>query len=301
MRGFLTYALYRLLGALVGPLSPRIGYWLACRAGGLICQLSPRLREVLTDNLRHVLGPDADEETVQALTRRACTNIAKGHYELFRLSRLTPEEIEGLVQVEGFGYLGQALDRGKGAIAVTAHLGNVDLVAQLPLAYGIPISGAAWHLKPERLFRYTLELRQRHGLRLYPSDGSMVGLLRALKRGEIIALPCDRDLADNSRTIDFFGEAARLPHGPIRLARRTGAPLLPAFVERLPDETFRVYVEPPIVVPHTDDAEADIVNTMEQVVSIMERHITRRPEQWLVAAPVWPREEGKGAKKSGGG
>lgn len=300
MRGLLIYPLYRLLGALVGPLPPRAGYRLAHRAGGLLYRLSPHLREVLAHNLRHVLGPDASEERVQALTRQACVNIAKGHYELFRVSRLTPEEVQDLVQMEGFEHLEEAIGRGKGVIVVTAHLGNVDLVGQLPLAYGIPISGAAWHLKPERLFRYTLKLRQRHGVRLYPSDGSMVGLLRALKRGEIIALPCDRDFADNTRTIDFFGQPARLPHGPIRLSRRTGAPLLPAFVERLPDETFRVYVEPPIVVPHTDDAETDIVGTMEQIVSIMERHISRRPEQWLVAAPVWSREKGRGAKESGG-
>ena len=92
MRAFLTYALYRLVGAFVGPLPPQAGYWLARRAGGLLCRVSPNLRQALADNLRHVLGPGAGEEMVQALTRRACTNIAKGHYELFRLSRLTPDE-----------------------------------------------------------------------------------------------------------------------------------------------------------------------------------------------------------------
>jgi lauroyl/myristoyl acyltransferase len=288
MREHVTYALYRLLAALVGPMPPRMGYWVARRAGGLLYRMSPNLREVLAHNVRHVLGPAADEADVQSLTRQACVNIAKGHYELFRVSRLTLEEIRDLVQLEGFDRLEHALARGKGVIVVTGHLGNVDLVGQLPLAYGIPISGAAWHLKPERLFRYTLKLRQIHGLRLFPSDGSMLGLLRALKRGELVALPYDRDFGENSRLVDFFGQPAWLPHGPARLSRRTGAPLLPAFVERLPGDTFRVHVEPAVDVPRTEDAEADIAAATKEIVGILERHISRHPEQWLVAAPVWP-------------
>lgn len=300
MRAFLIYALYRLLGALVGPLPPRAGYWLARRAGGLICRLSPNLQAALAHNMRHVLGPSADEETIRDFTRQACINVAKGHYELFRVSRLTTEEIQDLTEVEGFEYFTQAMELKKGVIAVTAHLGNVDLVAQLPLALGIPISGAAWHTEPERLFRYTLRLRQKHGVRLFPSDGPMIGLLRALKREEIIALPLDRDFADNTRFIDLFGEPARLPHGPVRLARRTGAPLLPAFVERLPDERFRIHVEPSILVPQTDDVEADIDATMKTLVSIMERHIAQRPAQWLVAAPVWPMDTAQEDGERGG-
>ena len=302
MRAFLIYALYRLMGALVGPLPPRAGYRLARRAGGLLCRVSPNLRAVLVDNLRHVLGPAADEKKIRELARQACINIAKGHYELFRLSRLTPDEIQDLTDLDGIEHFWRAMEWGKGVIAVTAHLGNVDLVAQLPLAFGVPISGAAWHLEPERLFRYTLELRQKHGLRLFPSDGSMVGLLRALKRGEIIALPCDRDFADNSRTFEFFGQPARLPNGPARLSRRTGAPLLPAFVERLPGERFRVHVEPPILVPQTDDARADIDAAMEKLVSIMERYISRHPEQWMVIVPVWPLADGdREAREPDGG
>jgi lauroyl/myristoyl acyltransferase len=288
MRAFLTYAVYRLLAALTGPLPPRMGYWLARRAGSLLYRVSPNLREAITHNLRHVLGQAADEAQVQALTRQACVSIAKGHYELFRISRLTLKEIRDLVQFEGFDHLEQALARGKGVIAITAHLGNVDLVGQIPLAYGIPISGAAWHLEPERLFRYTLKLRQSHGLRLFPSDGSMWGLIRALKRGELIALPADRDFAENTRIVEFFGQPARLPSGAARLSRRTGAPLLPAFIERLPGDAFCVHIEPALDVPQTGDAEADIATAMKEIVSIMERYISRHPEQWLVAAPVWP-------------
>lgn len=288
MRAFLTYALYRFVGAVTGPLPPPAGYWLARRVGFLLYHFSPRLRDVFVHNIQHVLGPDADQERVRTLARQACVHIAKGHYDLFRLSRLNIQQIKDLVQVEGMSHLTEALRRGKGAVIVTAHLGNVDVVGQVPLALGIPISGPAMHVQPERLFQYTLKLRQSHGLRLLPSDGPMIGLFRALKRGEIIALPCDRLTGDSARSVEFFGSLAKLPDGAVRIALRTGAPLIPAFVARLPDDSFLIEIEPPLDLRRTGSTDLDIAAGMEIVVRAMERHIAQHPEQWLVAAPIWP-------------
>ncbi|RPI58952.1 MAG: hypothetical protein EHM56_00325 [Chloroflexi bacterium] len=288
VRALLIYGSYRLLGGLFGPLPPRLGYPLAHRMGTLIYHLAPRLRRSLSDNMRHVLGPGAPEEQVRALTREACVNIAKGHYDLFRVSRLTPEEIRRMVRFEGMEHFQAARQPGKGVIVVSAHLGNVDIVIQAPLAYGIPIMGPTMHVQPERLFRYLLKLRQSHGLRLIPIDGPLLEVVRALKRGELVGLPCDRVIADSTRVVEFFGTPTLLPDGPVRLALRTGAVVLPAFARRLTDDSFVIHVEPPLELQRTGDQEADIASGMEQVARTMERHISRSPGQWLIAAPLWP-------------
>jgi lauroyl/myristoyl acyltransferase len=285
---FLTYGSYRLLGALAGPLPPQIGYRLAAPTGGLLYILSPRLRRILAHNIAHVLGADVNSEQVLTVVRQACVNVIKGHYDLFRVSRLTTGEIKEMTRVEGSEHLEQALARGKGIVIASAHFGNVDLMAQLPLAYGVPVTAAAYHVQPERLFRYLLRLRQSHGMRLIPSDEPMTGLFRALKRGEIIALPCDRDFGDNGMMVEFFGSPTRLPDGPVRIALRTGASLVPAFVLRLPNDSFLVQIESQLELPHTQDHEADVMASMKMVVAAMERHISKHPEQWLVASPVWP-------------
>ncbi len=288
VRAFLIYGSYRLLGGLFGPLPPRLGYPLARRAGTLLYHVSPRLRRALADNMRHVLGPGASEEQVRAATRTLCGNIAKGHYELFRVSRLTPEEIRHMVRIEGIEHFHAAKQPGKGVIVVSAHLGNVDIVIQAPLAYGISIMGPTMHVQPERLFRYILKLRQSHGLRLIPIDGPLLPVVRALKKGELVGLPMDRVIAESTRVVEFFGAPTRLPDGPVRLALRTGAVLLPAFARRLADDRFLIQVEPPLEMEKTGDQEADIAAGMEQVVRIMERYIARSPDQWLIAAPLWP-------------
>lgn len=287
MRGFLKYASYRFAGALAGPLPPRIGFGLARPVGWLLYVLSPGLRRALTQNFSHVLGADADSEQVRTVVHQACANIIRGHYDLFRLSRLSIDEIQEMTHVEGRENLDRALALGKGVILISAHFGNVDVLAQLPGAYGIPFSAPTEHIWPESLFQYTLRLRSSHGLRLFPADGPLMELFRALKRGEVVGLPCDRGIADNSRMVSFFGSPALLPDGPVRVALRTGATLVPAFGLRLPDNSFLAQVDPPLELPQTGDREADIATGVDMVVKVLERHISQHPEQWLVAASVW--------------
>ena len=292
MPGFLTFATYRLLGALAGPLPPRVGYGLGRPVGALLLATSPQLRRILTWNLSHVLGPGASEEQVQALVRSACANLIKGHYDLFRLSRLSNEEILGMTRFEGREYMEEALARGKGVILLSAHFGNVDVLMQVPLALGVPISTPVEHIQPERLFQYTLRLRTSHGIQMFPTGGPMVGLYRALKRGEMIGLAADRGIDVSTRQVEFFGAPASLPEGPVRLALATGAVLVPGFGLRLPDDSFLARIEPALELPRTGDREADVAAGMEMVADVLERVISQHPEQWLLAKPVWPMDEG---------
>jgi lauroyl/myristoyl acyltransferase len=238
--------------------------------------------------MRHVLGPDADETEVQRRVRQACVNIAKGHYELFRVSRLSIDEIRAMTRLEGRSHVEEALARGKGVILLSAHFGSVDLLGQLPVAYGVPLTAPIQHVQPERLFQYTLRLRTSHGVRLIPADGPLMEMFRALRRGEVVALPCDRDIADNTRWVDLFGEPARLSDGPVRVALRTGAALIPIFGLRLPDDTFLVRIEPELELSRSGDLEADVEAGMAQIAAMLEKIISTQPEQWLVATSVWP-------------
>jgi KDO2-lipid IV(A) lauroyltransferase len=129
---------------------------------------------------------------------------------------------------------------------------------------------------------------------MYPTGGPMMGLYRALKRGEVVGLAADRGIDVSTRQVNFFGAPANLPEGPVRLALRTGAALLPGFGLRLPDNSFQATIEPPLELPNTGDHEADVAVGMEMVADVLERYISRHPEQWLMAKPVWPMDARNG-------
>jgi lauroyl/myristoyl acyltransferase len=71
------------------------------------------------------------------------------------------------------------------------------------------------------------------------------------------------------------------------MALRTGAPLVCAFSERLPDNRFAAHILSPLDLARTDDLEADVMAGVRRVVSAVEEAIARRPAQWYVTNAVW--------------
>jgi KDO2-lipid IV(A) lauroyltransferase len=214
-------------------------------------------------------------------------NMAKNFYDLFRAWTLNLAEIDRLVKVEGWEHVEEALAKGKGLIFVGTHFGNVDIVAQVPALREIPVIGPAEHLKPEALFRYICSLRANKGFRLIPIDGPLFELFRALRRNEVVALAADRNIAGSGIVVDFFDAPARLPDGYAQLSLRTGAPIIVGFSQRLPDNTFVVYLEPPLELESTGDRDHDARAGVEKVVAVMEHYIGEQPEQWVMSVPLW--------------
>lgn len=283
----LPYYLYRLGGAMLPHIPLRLGYRLAEIGGALIYALTPGVRHRVCDNVTHVLGDKANRRVVRRTACRTLGNLLKNYYDLFRLSHLTPEETAQLIEVEGWEHVEAGLSQGKGLIVTSAHLGNIEIVVQIFALHSVPVTIPVERLQPPRLFDYVCRLRTGHGLRLLPIDGPLLALFRALRRGEVVGLAADRDITASGRVVDFFGAPARLPEGYVRLALRTGAPLVCAFSERLPDSRFVARFLPLLDLVRTDDREADVVAGTRLVVSAMEQAIARRPAQWYVTNAVW--------------
>ena len=55
-------------------------------------------------------------------------------------------------------------------------------------------------------------------------------MIAAIKAGHVVCLLSDRDIAGDGIEVDFFGEKTTLPPGPVTVALRTGAPLIPTAV-----------------------------------------------------------------------
>jgi len=283
----LSYYIYRFLGALVPHIPPRVGYAIFRVLGDLIYSTSAADRENVHDNLRHVLGPEVARARIEKVARRVFRNQACNYYDLFRVASLRSEQIERLVTVHGWEHVDEALLAGKGLILVVAHFGNVDVIAQMFAIRRYPITVAAEHLQPEKLYRYVTSLRASKGIRLIPVDRLLRPLFRALSRNEIIGLAVDRNLTGTGTLTRFFGAPALLPDGAVRVALRTGAALVPAFGLRRPDDTFEAFIEPALELESTGNPPHDTHSGMAKVVGVLEKYIGRYPEQWVMFQPVW--------------
>jgi len=286
---FLVYLLYRLAGAIVPHIPPRWGYPLFSFIGDLVYRFHFGARGIVQGNLRHVLGQETDKATIEETARQLFRNSLQNYYELFHQRTLFLEEMRASHTVKGLEHIEEALAQGKGLVLATAHFGSPDgLVCLVASLFSCRVTAPAEHLRPERLFRYLVSLRERGGITLLPADGPLLGLFRALKRNEIVAVAADRDTTESGIMVDFFGAPARLPDGHVQLAMRTGAKLALFFGRREPDNTYTIEIHPPLELEDTGDFERDVRANVEKVVADLERVIRQHPEQWLMFYPPWP-------------
>ena len=287
------YYPYRALGALAPRVPPGLGYRLATQVGTLAYYLHPRGAAAVRSNSYHVLGGKADDRRIKSIALEVFRNLSKNYYDLFRKHSMTEEEAMATITVRNLHHLKDSLREGKGAIVVTAHFGPFDALWQIGRGLDLTITAPAEHLKPESLFQYVCTLRDKERMRLLPVDRPLMGLFRALRAGETVALAADRDITGSGIPIDFFGAPTRLPDGHVQLALRTGANLLTCFALRQPDNSALLRFEPILPLERTGDLARDVLLNVPKVVARMEGWIRRNPDQWLVLYPIW--EDGRDA------
>jgi lauroyl/myristoyl acyltransferase len=283
----LKYYLFRLAGLLI-PLVPQwLGYAFAGWLAWAISILPLPVNRVLQANLRQVLGPESDERKVRRLARAALRNNVVNYYELFLLPSLSLEEINQRVSVQGLEHSEQALAAQKGLIITLPHFGNFNLASQITRYYQVPTTMVAEDLEPPELYEYVTSLRTSHGIKAVPVSQSLRPIIRALRANEAVGLAADRDVTGGGEWLPFFGAPARIPVGHVKLALRTGAPILPCFAVRESDYHSKMHVEEPLFLTPSGDLRRDVREGAKRIVALMERYIRAYPDQWLAFQPIW--------------
>jgi KDO2-lipid IV(A) lauroyltransferase len=284
----LAYLMFR-LACLVTPWIPgRLGYALFSFFGDVGYLAARPARSAVKANLAHVLGEGAGRDRIRAVARQTFRNAAKNYFDLFRLPRLPADQVERILTIHNWERLERALAGGQGLILATAHFGNFDLVGQVLAGRGFRVTALAEPLKPPELFRLVNALRNSRGLSFEPvGPAALRSVLRALRRGEIVGLACDRDLQGNGLKLPFFGEETRLPAGAIYLSLKTGAPIVPAFVVRRRDNTFTAFVEEPLKLEGLGSEEETVLLGARKMASLLEKYISGFPDQWVVFEQIW--------------
>jgi len=284
-----TYYLLRAGSAISRVVPLAVLYALAGLAARLVALLPTAGRAAARANIARVLGQAPESLAVRRGAARAMRYQALNYVDMVRIDRVSEPECDATVVRGDLSPLFDCLAEGKGAIIVSAHLGNMDYVVQWLGLHGIPVHSLMERLEPERLNRLVVSQRKGAGLYIDPiGPQALPRLTRLLREGKLVALLCDRDIGGTGEPVCFFGREARLPVGPVLLALRTGAPLVPSFGRRLRDNRLYVTVKPPIYLQRTRDLRADLREGLRALARALEDGIADAPDQWIVFAPIWP-------------
>lgn len=242
-----------------------------------------------TDNMRQVLGPQADPHDAARLTRAAFANYARYMIDLVRLPHLQPSDFLHNVRVEGWEHVDAAYRVGKGVVFATGHIGNWDMAGAAFAARGRPVSALVETLKPERWNERVQRTRTAAGVKAIPVEHGLRDMLAALRKQEGLAVLVDRPLTSDGVPVTFFGRTTRVPGGAATLALRTGSPVVPAALVRDPrGNGYLAHIGPPILGERGEDPSL----VMQRIMSWLEGIIRRYPDQWFMFRHMWPVERG---------
>lgn len=249
--------------------------------GRLWRKLDKKRRTIAGDNLENAFGRWMDAKSLRCLEKKVFGNLGRILYEVAWFMGQNPRTIPRYFQVDNFHYYHDAYRKGRGVLILTAHIGNWELLPVIGALSGYPVNVLYRPLDYQPLDRFFIHFRSRFGFNVIPTAHSMRKILKALQRGEIIALLMDQNVDWYEGVYcDFFGKKACTNKGLAILALKTETPVVPAFLMRK-NGTFLIEFKPEIPLIKTGDKTRDIEENTQQYNRIIENCIRRYPDQWL--------------------
>ncbi len=289
----LTFGSYRLAAmaarAMPGPatraLAPTFGFGAHLASGDR--------RDMIARHLVRV-DPTLGGIRLRRAVQGAFDSYARYWLESFRLPYLSVSAVDRGMRADGFGHITEGLALGNGVILALPHLGGWEWAGRWLVDRGHGVTVVVERLEPPELFDWFADLRARLGMNvvaLGPDAGREV--ISALRRNDIVCLLCDRDIQRNGVDVEFFGERTTLPAGPVTVALRTKAPILPTAVYFTDHNNGHLgVVRPPVPLERTDSLRADVARGTQLLASELEYLVRRAPHQWHMFQPNWPSDPG---------
>lgn len=253
--------------------------------GRLAYLFSRRDRRVASINVELCL-PQLTQDAKRRLVRAHFAALGCAVFETGLVWWASDERLRRLVNFEGVEHLQRALEAGKGALMLSAHFTTLEMGARALTLLG-PTS--IMYLTPRNalIAEMARRGRARHTVQAITSE-QIRDLLQNLKNNIPVWYAPDQRFTDkNSAIVPLFGQPAASNVATSRLAKISGAPVLPYFPERRADNKgYIVRIHPPFENFPSNDAVADTRRFHE----LIEAHVQRRPEQYL-----WAYKRFKGA------
>jgi len=246
----------------------------------------------LRANLTRVV-PDPSPAGLDELVRAGLRSYARYWCEAFRLPSMHPADVHRRMDplVDGAGPAFDALAAGRGVVFALPHSGNWDLAgvwmveSLRRLGHEPVLTTVAERLRPDALFRRFVAYRESLGFEVLAAGDAVAAhraLTRRLRGGGVVALVADRDLTAAGVEVSFFGEPARFPPGPARLAALTGALLVPA-MPRFTADGWALPMAPPVPV----GGRHEVPTATQAVADAFAALIAVAPQDWHMLQPLW--------------
>ena len=269
-------------------------YWLGNIMGKISYLIIRRHRRIALSNLA-IAFPRMEEIKRQKIAKESfifmIQSLLESLHSVNHLSMLRD------ICIKGKEYLDEALEKKKGVIAFTAHLGNFPLMISKLVNLGYPVWLMVRPMRDNKVDNYFHQLRSSLGIRTifsYPRRASIQQTLKVLRNNGIVIILMDQNFGTGGVWIKFFGRLAATPIGPIILALRTGASILPVYTVREGLGKHTINILPPYQMIIRENKNETAIRNVARCTGLIENWIRKYPPQWSWIHRRWksrPRSE----------
>lgn len=281
----LAYIGYKFLNFLAITIPYPIAYFLAFILSRLAVIAKINLRP-LKKNVSKVLGLDINSREVHKTAIAVYDHWLKNVVDFLKHDNVAREKFKQRIEIVGLENLDRALEKGKGIVIFTAHIGNFEWGACRIALEGYDIWGMGMERKFEPLNRFFEQKRLSKGLKTIYNN-RILGIFKKLKKNQVVAIPTDWAPHSRSKAVNFFGEKARIPNGAIHASLRSGAALIPSFIYRKDKYNHFQIVGKPIDLETEGEKKYLIKENMKKMTKVLEKYISENIDQWEMFHDIW--------------
>lgn len=258
--------------------------------GLILYYLWRKRRNIAIENVRMACASGIIKGEPVKIVRKNFEEIGKSVAELVRIFFGRGKGIISKVRFRGLENLEKAKDKGKGVIFVTGHCGNWELLGIATSSRINPLSVVARKINNPYLNRLVEKVRSRYGNNVIYKKGALKEIIRVLRNNGSVGILIDQAvLPQEGVLVEFLGRPAWTTKMPFLIAKKTGSPILPAFIKNEGKEkVITIYPEVMLLLNNSDSM---IEENMRILNSFIENYIKENPEQWLWMHRRWKRTE----------
>lgn len=213
--------------------------------------------------------------------------------EFCHLHTLTPENIGERVRLANPEQWHALVEQctGTGALILTGHFGNWELLGYAQAYYGIPVHIIHRRLRNPLIDEFIVRERERCGNKVIRKTTAGIEVLRAIRKKAIVGVAVDQNASRRMGVfVPFFSRLASTSSGLAGLALASNVPVIPAFLVREHGSwRHRFEILPPIELVRTGDQETDLRETTAKFTAVFQQIVEQYPDHWLWIHRRWKR------------
>ena len=257
---------------------------LAVGGGNIQWALRPKRRRDLAANLCHAVEARPADPVVKRVVRRVMVNESHAAADLlWAIGR--PREFLDTVTYEGWHFVDDAANQGRGLILAGTHLGGWEVATaiggeKVPVPTNVIVADnwIAWAIE---------HVRSGVGLRVMYRQAAALRSVRRLRDGEAVLLLGDNsEFAGHTHRVRFLDGEVQMAAGVAALARLAGSPIISFTILPLGPRRWKATIDPPIEPPHPEAGRDGEQAVLQQLADRWSEAIRVNPEHWAMAAPL---------------